>query len=86
MNNIITENQNNIFFNDFLDNVAIAIVQQSVEDYRELRREKIEQKTVKSQVVSIAEIEKFFNSKWADALTFGNADYIFNRVKKESEG
>lgn len=86
MNNIIIENKNNIFLNDFLDNIAIAIVQQAVEDYRELKKEKIEEKTVKSQVVSIAEIEKFFNSKWADALTFGNSEYIFNRVQKESEG
>ena len=38
MNNIITEklaDKNNVFANDFLDNLAIAVVKQAVEDYKE---------------------------------------------------
>lgn len=33
----------------------------------------------------IKEIEKFFNSKWADALSYGKAKEIFRRLQKEQE-
>lgn len=92
MNNIITEklaDKNNVFANDFLDNLAIAVVKQAVEDYRELKQQKAEETTEVYDCkihISIKEIKKFFKSDWAGVLTLDTAGYIFDRVQKEYEG
>lgn len=92
MNNIITEklaDKNNVFANDFLDSLAIAVVKQAVEDYKELKRQGVEETAEIYDCkihISIKEIKKFFKSSWAELLTFDNAEYIFNRVQKECEG
>ena len=92
MNNIITEklaDKNNVFANDFLDNIAIAVVKQAVEDYKELKQQKVEETTEVYDCkihISIKEIKKFFNSSWAGVLSLDTAEYIFDRVQKECEG
>lgn len=91
MNNIITEKlaeKNNVFANDFLDSIAIAIVKQAVEDYRELRMQGVEETAEIYDCkihISIKEIKKFFKSNWAGVLTFDMAEYIFDRVQAEYE-
>ena len=57
------------------ENLAIAIVWQAVEDYKEAVKAGKEKK--------IKELEKFFKSKWCSTLAFNNGEYILNRVKKE---
>lgn len=92
MNNIITEKlaeKNNVFANDFLDNIAIAVVKQAVEDYRELKQQGVEETAEIYDCkihISIKEIKKFFKSSWAGVLTLDTAEYIFDRVQKECEG
>lgn len=83
MNNI------KIIDNTLLDELAIAVVKQAVEDYRELKRRGAEETAEIydcKTYISIKEIKKFFKSNWAEVLTFDNAEYIFNRVQKEFEG
>lgn len=78
-----------IIDNTLLDNLAIAVVAQAVEDYRELKRQGVEETAEIYDCkihISIKEIKKFFKSSWAGLLTFDNAEYIFNRVQKECEG
>ena len=58
-----------------LEELAVAVVQQAVIDYKEAV------KTNKKK--EIIKIEKFFKSKYGAILTLGNAEYILNRVKKE---
>jgi hypothetical protein len=83
MNNI------KIIDNTLLDELAIAIVKQAVEDYKELKKQGVEEteEIYDCKIhISIKEIKKFFGSKWAGLLTLDNAGYIFNRVQKECEG
>ena len=58
-----------------LENLAFAVVEQAVIDY------KVAVKNDKEK--HIKKIEKFFRSKYGGILTLGNAEYILNRVKKE---
>lgn len=60
------------------ENLAIAIIWQATEDYKEA-----EQMSEAGKKRRRAEIEKFFNSKWGKTLSFNNGDYVLNRVKKE---
>ena len=69
-----------------LENIQIAIVRQAIEDYRELKRRGVaeNEKVYDCSInICITEIKKFFKSKWADALTFGNAELIFEKVQLE---
>jgi hypothetical protein len=59
------------------ENLAIAVVGQAVEDYKEAVKNGKEKR--------IAEVERFFKSKWGSMLTFNNGAYVLNRVKKEME-
>lgn len=82
MNNI------NIIDNTLLDEIAIAVVKQAVDDYRELKRRGVAEteEIYDCKInISIKEVKEFFKSKWAELLTLDNAEYIFNRVQKECE-
>lgn len=57
------------------ENLAIAVIGQAVEDYKEAVKNGNEKR--------VAEITRFFKSKWGSMMTFDNATYIFNRIKKE---
>lgn len=57
------------------EKIKLAIIQQAIEDYKEA--------IPKGRKRRIAEIEKFFRSKWCADLTGNNGTYILNKIKKE---
>lgn len=57
------------------NNLAIAITQQAIEDYKTAVKSKKKRR--------IAEIEKFFNSKWGGRVTYNNGKYILRKIKEE---
>lgn len=68
-------------FNGYTD-FAEAIVRQAVEDYKAIKEGKIEE----SKYVNRKEIEKFFRSKWGNALCYGHGEDVLRILKKEIGG
>lgn len=56
-------------------NLADAIIQQAVEDYRRAK--------IKGQYQDLPPIEKFFNSDWFGILTTVDAGYLIKRLRDE---
>ena len=57
------------------NNLAIAITQQAIEDYKTAFK--------RGKQKRMAEIEKFFKSKWGAKITYNNGEYILRKIKEE---
>ena len=68
-------------FNGYTD-FAEAVVRQAVADYKAIKEGKIEE----SKYVNRKEIEKFFRSKWGNALCYGHGEDVLRILKKEIGG
>lgn len=66
------------------ENLANAIVEQAVKDYRKAQR-KLRKHPENAKARSrIVEVETFFHSAWFKALTRADPDYILSRLQKEA--
>ena len=74
-------NMNCILDRDGYEDLANAIVITAACDYRAAYKRY--KKGDKLALSEIKEIEKFFNSKWADLLSNGKAKEIIRRLKSE---
>lgn len=73
---------------DPYENLAIAVVNTTVIDYRNCCREikkEHDEKKINYAKHKKYQIEKFFRSHWGNILCFGYADLILERLKKEQE-
>lgn len=65
------------------EDLANAIIIRAAMDYRNACK-KYKKGNIQS-LRRIKETEKFFNSKWASALSYGKAKEVFRRLQKEQE-
>ena len=56
---------------------AEAVVRQAIDDYRAIQKGTIEE----SKYVNKDEIEKFFRSKWGNALCYGHGEDVLRIIK-----
>ena len=72
------------------NNLAIAITQQAIEDYKKAikkRKKAGYTKGIKKQNEKrIADIESFFKSKWGARVTYNNGEYILSKIQSEVGG
>lgn len=65
------------------ENLGNAVVETAVDDYRELRKKKKDKDRINGNVVTIAEIEKFFLSNRFNKFTNIDGGYLLNVLRKE---
>ena len=68
-------------FNGYAD-LAEAVVRQAVADYRGIQEGVIDE----DKYVNKKEIEKFFRSKWGNALCYGHAEDVLKILKRDIGG
>lgn len=70
---------------DPYEDLAIAIVQTAVDDFRALRRSLARSNQYDRPVIEghLREIKLFFQTDYADVLCFGHAQYIWDLLCKE---
>ena len=62
---------------------ANAVIRLAVDDYRELKKQKLHSARMGGRFVSLSEIENFFTSDWFSKFTALDGKYLLRRLKKE---
>lgn len=62
---------------------ANAVIRLAVDDYRELKKQKLHSARMGGRCVSLSEIENFFTSDWFSRFTALDGKYLLRRLKKE---
>ena len=71
----------------YIENLAIAIVHDSVNQYRKIcKRCKTLERLLEDDSVERIELEKFFMSRWCDLLTMDSGQEIMDTIRREELG
>jgi hypothetical protein len=66
-------------------NLALAIVLLAAEDYREAQWQLSQNPHDKKARDELKRLTRFFKSQWGEELCLGRADYILDKLQKESK-